>query len=127
MLDKVNSGPDIKGMYINGQWVGTPNAFDDMNPSDGSVWARIPDGGAAETRAAIEAANNAFPACKERAGIFPNSCGHVLCPGRGGTTLVYRQTFHRDSRAYGCHWCDLTLERAGNTGNPPICLPASSR
>ena len=62
MLEKVNTGPEIKGMYINGQWVNTANKFDDFNPSDGSVWARIPDGGAAETRSAIEAAHNAFPA-----------------------------------------------------------------
>ena len=62
MLDKVIPGPAIKGMYINGQWVNTPSTFDDLNPSDGSVWARIPDGGAAETRTAIEAAQAAFPA-----------------------------------------------------------------
>jgi len=62
MLDKVKHGPTIKGMYINGQWVNTPNTYADLNPSDGTVWARIPDAGAAETRAAIEAAHNAFPA-----------------------------------------------------------------
>ena len=33
-----------------------------MNPSDGSVWARIPDAGAAETQRAIDAAHRAFPA-----------------------------------------------------------------
>ncbi len=62
MLDKVKAGPAIKGMYINGQWVNTSATFDDYNPSDGSLWARIPDGGAAETRAAIDAAHSAFPA-----------------------------------------------------------------
>ena len=62
MLDKVINGPNIKGMYINGQWVNSASSFDVINPSDGSVWVRVPDGGAAEARAAIEAAQNAFPA-----------------------------------------------------------------
>ncbi|MCC1491332.1 aldehyde dehydrogenase family protein [Cognatishimia sp. F0-27] len=61
MLD--HSGPHtLKGMYINGQWVTPAGTFDDQNPSDGSVWAKAPDGGAAEARTAIEAAQNAFPA-----------------------------------------------------------------
>ena len=34
--------------------------FDDLNPADGSVWARVPDGGLAEARAAIGAAQAAF-------------------------------------------------------------------
>ncbi len=61
MLD--HAGPHtLKGMYINGQWVIPAGSFDDMNPSDGSVWAKAPDGGAAEARTAIEAAQRAFPA-----------------------------------------------------------------
>ncbi|MDE0840265.1 MAG: aldehyde dehydrogenase family protein, partial [Kiritimatiellae bacterium] len=62
MLDNVSSGPVIKGLYIDGQWQAAPGQFDDMNPSDGSVWARIPDAGAAETQRAIDAAHRAFPA-----------------------------------------------------------------
>jgi vanillin dehydrogenase len=62
MLDSVSSGPAIKGLYIDGQWQAVPGQFDDLNPSDGSVWARIPDAGAAETRRAIDAAHRAFPA-----------------------------------------------------------------
>jgi len=64
MLDTVSSGPQIKGMYINGQWVAGSGQFDDLNPSDGSVWARIPDGGVTEARQAIAAAQAAFPAWK---------------------------------------------------------------
>ncbi|MYM57193.1 aldehyde dehydrogenase family protein [Thalassovita mangrovi] len=61
MLD--NKQPQtLKGMYINGQWVTPAATFDDLNPSDGSVWAKAPDGGAAEARAAIEVAHAAFPA-----------------------------------------------------------------
>ena len=75
MLDFNSTAPQIKGMFINGQWVATSGQFDDFNPSDGSVWARIPDGGAAEARRAIEAAHNAFPAWsalpfQDRAGLM---------------------------------------------------------
>lgn len=62
MLDTTPSAPDIKGLYINGQWQQTGSQFDDLNPSDGALWARIPDGGVSETRAAIDAAHAAFPA-----------------------------------------------------------------
>ena len=61
MLDQ--SSPNIlKGMYINGQWVQPAGTFDDMNPSDGSVWAKAQDGGTSEARSAIDAAQAAFPA-----------------------------------------------------------------
>ncbi|MEK9849121.1 MAG: aldehyde dehydrogenase family protein [Candidatus Puniceispirillum sp.] len=61
MLDQ--SSPHIlKGMYINGQWVQPAGTFDDMNPSDGSVWAKAQDGGTSEARSAIDAAQAAFPA-----------------------------------------------------------------
>jgi aldehyde dehydrogenase (NAD+) len=49
-------------MYINGQWVTPAGTFDDMNPSDGSVWAKARDGGTSEARSAIDAAHAAFPA-----------------------------------------------------------------
>ena len=62
MLDNIFSGPAIKGLYVDGRWQATPGQFDDLNPSDGTVWAQVPDAGAAETRRAIEAAHRAFPA-----------------------------------------------------------------
>ncbi|MEL7115310.1 MAG: aldehyde dehydrogenase family protein [Pseudomonadota bacterium] len=61
MLDHSTASPHIKGLYIGGAWVPLSAQFDDMNPSDGGTWARIPDAGAAETRAAIQAAHTAFP------------------------------------------------------------------
>ena len=61
MLD--HTGPrSLKGMYINGVWTTPSGTFDDMNPSTGEVWAKAPDGGAAEAKAAIDAAQRAFPA-----------------------------------------------------------------
>ena len=62
MLDNILSGPVIKGLYIDGQWQAAPSQFDDINPSDGKVWAHIPDGGAVETKRAVLAAHRAFPA-----------------------------------------------------------------
>ncbi|PCI02612.1 MAG: aldehyde dehydrogenase [Hyphomicrobiales bacterium] len=50
----------FKGMYIGGKWVDTGRTFNDMNPSDDSVWAEVADGGVAETTAAINAAQEAF-------------------------------------------------------------------
>ena len=61
MLDSPHT-KTVKGMYIGGAWVAGHGQFDDINPSDGSLYARIPDGGRAETRAAIAAAQAAFPA-----------------------------------------------------------------
>ena len=62
MLDSVTTAPQMKGLYIDGQWQPTASQFDDLNPSDGSVWARVPEGTAADTARAIEAAQKAFPA-----------------------------------------------------------------
>ncbi len=61
MLDSASEAPHIKGQFIGGQWRPASRHFEDYNPSDGSLWARIPDAGAHETRAAIEAAHQAFP------------------------------------------------------------------
>lgn len=51
---------EMKGMSIGGGWVSTPKTFSDLNPSDHSVWAEVPDGGRRDARAAIEAAQAAF-------------------------------------------------------------------
>ncbi len=50
------------GIYVAGRWSSTGRTFPDMNPSDSSVWADVPDGGRLEVRAAIDAAHAAFPA-----------------------------------------------------------------
>ncbi len=48
------------GMFIGGRPIATGRTFADLNPSDGSVWAEVPDGGRQEARAAIDAAHAAF-------------------------------------------------------------------
>ncbi|MWD29776.1 aldehyde dehydrogenase family protein [Aquicoccus sp. SCR17] len=62
MLDTSQSSPRIRGMFIGGDWTPAARTFDDLNPSDNSLYARIPDGTAEDMRRAIEAAHAAFPA-----------------------------------------------------------------
>jgi|TARA_B110000211_G_scaffold22528_1_gene23310 acyl-CoA reductase-like NAD-dependent aldehyde dehydrogenase len=62
MFDNATTSANIKGLYINGQWQQTASHFDDLNPSDGSVWTRVPNASALETKQAIDAAQIAFPA-----------------------------------------------------------------
>ncbi|OAN46719.1 succinate-semialdehyde dehydrogenase (NADP(+)) [Paramagnetospirillum marisnigri] len=54
--------------YVNGAWTGAASgaSFDVTNPATGEVLASVPDMGAAETRAAIEAANAAWPAWRAK-------------------------------------------------------------
>jgi succinate-semialdehyde dehydrogenase / glutarate-semialdehyde dehydrogenase len=63
--------------YIDGAWVNAADGgtFPVTNPADGSLVAKVPQLGVAETRAAIEAADAAWPAwraktAKERAAIL---------------------------------------------------------
>ncbi|MEK9734699.1 MAG: aldehyde dehydrogenase, partial [Paracoccaceae bacterium] len=60
MLDYTQSVPKIKGLYINGNWHQTAQRFDDYNPSDNTVWAKIPNSGVVETQQAINASAAAF-------------------------------------------------------------------
>ena len=50
-------------MYINGEWVTAldDEAYDDLNPYTGDVFARVPSGKRADARRAVEAAAAAFP------------------------------------------------------------------
>ena len=50
----------FEGMYVGGQWISNGKTFSDLNPSDDSVWAEIPDGGRHEAYLAIRAAQEAF-------------------------------------------------------------------
>ena len=56
--------------YINGEWCGAgDNArFDVTNPATGAVITTLPDMGVTETREAIEAADAAWPAWREKTG-----------------------------------------------------------
>ena len=61
--------------YIDGEWVASTKTFPVTNPATGARIAAVPDLGAAETRRAIEAAERAWPAwrdkpAKERAALL---------------------------------------------------------
>ncbi len=48
-------------IYVGGDWSSTRENFADHNPADGSVWAMVPNGDRQDARAAIDAAQAAFP------------------------------------------------------------------
>lgn len=54
----------INKMYINGEWVEAESSstFEDINPSDGSVWSTVPDASRKDVAAAIDAAHAASKA-----------------------------------------------------------------
>jgi succinate-semialdehyde dehydrogenase/glutarate-semialdehyde dehydrogenase len=50
-------GHDIPaGLYVDGAWTGAASAFEVVDPSDGQVIARVPDGDAEDAKRALEAA-----------------------------------------------------------------------
>ncbi len=55
-------GNAARGLLIGGAWQHTARTFSVTNPATGARLAEVADGGAEETRAAIEAAAAAFPA-----------------------------------------------------------------
>ena len=56
MLDSHQTAPTIKGMYIDGAWTPAARTFEDLNPSDNTTWARIPDCTAEDVNRAVAAA-----------------------------------------------------------------------
>jgi len=75
MLDKIKTtlklrNPDLlrEQAYINGEWVSAADGatFEVTNPADNSVLARVAQLDVAETRQAIEAADAAWPAWRNR-------------------------------------------------------------
>jgi succinate-semialdehyde dehydrogenase/glutarate-semialdehyde dehydrogenase len=76
-LELKNSALLCERAYIDGSWVEAADGgtFDVTNPADGSLVAKVPQLGVAETKTAIEAASAAWPewrskTAKERAGIL---------------------------------------------------------
>ena len=76
-LELKNSALLCERAYVDGAWVEAADGgtFDVTNPADGSLVSRVPQLGVSETRAAIEAADAAWPAwrsktAKERAAIL---------------------------------------------------------
>ena len=73
-MDQVSPSSIRQQCLVDGRWIGEPETAV-LNPATGAVLARVPDFGAAEAKAAIEAAHRAFPGwsgrlAKERSGIL---------------------------------------------------------
>jgi succinate-semialdehyde dehydrogenase/glutarate-semialdehyde dehydrogenase len=128
-LNLADPGLLIEKAYINGQWCDANDGarFDVTNPATGDVIASVPDMGADETRAAIEAADAAWPewrarTAKERAEILRRlyflmmenqedlaqiltaECGKPIAEGRG--EIAYGASFiewfgEEGKRTYG--------------------------
>ena len=66
-MDKALNGSKrtFPGLHVGGRWTTTEAHFADHNPADDSVWAEVPDGTRRDARAAIEAAQAAFPEWSE--------------------------------------------------------------
>jgi succinate-semialdehyde dehydrogenase/glutarate-semialdehyde dehydrogenase len=75
-LPKLNDPALLRNQaYLNGAWTGAAHQFDVTNPADGVTIGSVPNMGAAEAQAAIDAAQAAFPAWaaktgKERAAVM---------------------------------------------------------
>lgn len=75
-LPKLNDPALLRSQaYVNGAWTGAAQQFNVTNPADGVTIGTVPNMGAAETQAAIDAAQAAFPAWsaktgKERAAVL---------------------------------------------------------
>ena len=138
-LSLADPGLLITKAYINGQWCDANDGarFDVRNPATGEVIASVPDMGAEETRAAIEAANTAWPAwraktVKERATILRKlyflmmenqedlaqiltaECGKPIAEGRGEI-------------AYGASFIEWFGEEAKRTYGDVIPTPYNDR
>lgn len=68
MIDLKNPTLFRNQAYINGEWIGADSgeSFPVTNPADGSVITDVPNQGVDETRRAIEAADAAWPAWRDR-------------------------------------------------------------
>src|SRR5688500_2027402 len=67
-LKKVEKYPLIKTKaFVNGEWIGASSGktFDVLNPATGEVVAAVPDMNVDDVRAAIDAANEAWPAYRD--------------------------------------------------------------
>ena len=62
-------------LYIGGSWVPAGAAFDDLNPADGSVWARVADGNSGMAARAIQSAQDAFA---HWSGLHYNERAHCM-------------------------------------------------
>ncbi len=125
--------------YINGQWCAADSGkmLTVTNPVNGEALATVPDMGEAETRAAIDAANAAWPAwraltAKERSVILRNWFNLVLA---NQDDLAYLMTLEQGKPlaeakgeiAYGSSFIEWFAEQAKRVYGDTIPSPKSNQ
>ena len=88
-------------LFIDGKWTETVSGtvIDDINPADGSVWAKVHTAGPDETEAAIAAAEKAFP---EWAAMLPDKREKLL--------LDAADILEKDTEKYG----NMLIDESGS-------------
>ncbi len=125
--------------YIDGQWTDAEDGsrFDVTNPADGGLIASVADLGAAETRAAIEAANRAWPAwrarpAKERAQILRAWFDLVMANQKDLAVLMSTEqgkplAESRGEIAYGASFLEWFAEEAKRVYGDTIPAPTADK
>ncbi|OHD68547.1 MAG: succinate-semialdehyde dehydrogenase (NADP(+)) [Spirochaetes bacterium RBG_16_49_21] len=125
--------------YIGGEWVPARqgHVLTVTNPADGSEIARVPDMGAEETRRAIEAARDAFPAwssrpAKERAAILREWYRLIMANQEDIAVLLTSEqgkplTEARGEVAYGASFIEWFAEEGKRVYGDVIPAPAAGR
>ena len=125
--------------YVNGKWVdaGSGESFEVTNPATGSVISTVPNFGADETRAAIQAAENAYPewrakTAKERAVLLRNWYELIIDAADDLATLMTAEQGKplaeaRGEVVYGASFVEWFSEEAKRVYGDTIPSPANDR
>ena len=125
--------------YVNGKWVdaGSGESFVVTNPATGDIISTVPNFGADETRAAIQAAENAYPAwraktAKERAALLRNWFELIIDAADDLATLMTTEqgkplTEARGEVVYGASFVEWFAEEAKRIYGDTIPSPANDR
>ena len=135
-MDQISPSLIRQQCMVDGRWIGEPETAV-YNPATGAAIARVPNFGAAETKAAIEAAHRAFPAwsgllAKERSAIlrrwFELQLQHAeelarLMTAEQGKPLAEA----RGEVAYGASFVEFFAEEAKRVYGETIPYPQKGR
>ena len=122
---------------IDGKWVTSPKTFAVTDPATGDIIAHVPDLGAAETTAAIDAAAKAFPAwsaktAKERSQILRKWFELLTAETEALAQLMTREqgkplTESRGEVAYGASFVEWFAEEGKRAYGKTIPTTAATR
>jgi vanillin dehydrogenase len=125
---QTTGAPKIYQQYIDGRWTDADDqrTFEDFDPFDGSLVARIPASGQAETGKAIEAAARAFPAWAamppgERQRLFLRAADIVERRTGDLVSILARETgCGRAFAMFQIKWSIDLLRQSANWGYRPV-------